>query len=154
MIVARVLRGDAVFGARDAAGRLVGVATTKAPGDRAAPPSFAAERKARWRELGDAARARYDAFAAASDRHKPGAPHLYLNMLGVRSVLAGQGIGRRLLDAVHAHSRAEPGSAGVALSTEDPANVALYEHVGYRVLGRERVAPELQTWALWRPDEA
>ncbi len=149
---ARVLRSDPILGVRDAAGRLLGVATLTAPGERAMPPAFADHREQVWRTLGAAERARYEAFAAASDLHRAGEPHYYLNMLGVRGAFAGQGVGRELLDAVHARSAADPHSAGVALSTEDPANVPLYEHVGYRVLGQARVAPELATWSFWRPD--
>lgn len=149
---ARLLRADPILGVRDA-GRLVGVATVTAPGGRAPAPEFAAIKEETWRVLGAAERARYEAFARASDRHPPPGPHFYLNMLGVRRDRAGRGIGRRLLDAVHAMSRAEAASSGVALSTEDPANLALYEHVGYRRLGHTRVAPGLETWTLWRPDE-
>lgn len=149
---ARLLRGDPVFGAQDAAGHLVGVATLTAPGDRRVPPEFAAERAATWRALGEAERGRYEAFAAASDRHKPPGPHYYLNMLGVRSTHAGSGFGRRLLDGVHALSQADAVSTGMALSTEDPRNLPLYEHVGYRTLGHARVGPGLETWTLWRPD--
>jgi len=149
---ARVARQDPVEGARDAAGRLVGVATLTRPGDVAAPASFAAFREETWAALGAAERARYEAFAAAGDRSVIPGPHYYLNMLGVRRGHAGQGIGGRLLAAVHARSLADPASAGVALSTEDPANVPLYEHAGYRVLARRRVSPGLETWSLWRPN--
>jgi GNAT superfamily N-acetyltransferase len=150
---ARVVRGDAVFGARDPNGALVGVATTTAPGDRPAPPEFEAERAAAWAALGADARARYEAFGAAVAGNHPAEPHLYLNMLGVRRAHAGRGTGRLLLDAVHAHSRGLADSRGVALSTENPSNVPLYEHVGYRQIGHVRVTPELETWGMWRPDE-
>ena len=149
---ARVLRGDPILGVRDDADRLVGVATLTAPGEREAPRAFTEHRERVWATLGAAERGRYEAFAAASDLHRAAEPHYYLNMLGVRQALAGRGIGRQLLDAVHALSAADPASAGVALSTEDPANVPLYEHAGYRILGHERVAPELETWSFWRPD--
>jgi hypothetical protein len=52
---------------------------------------------------------------------------------------------------VHALSRDDPESGGVSLSTENPRNVALYEHVGYVVRGHAIVSPELETWALYRP---
>ena len=41
---------------------------------------------------------------------------------------------------------------GVTLTTEDQANVSLYEHLGYEVVGQETVAPELRTWGFFRPD--
>lgn len=40
---------------------------------------------------------------------------------------------------------------GVSLHTENPGNVALYEHFGYEVTGRGRVAPELEAWILFGP---
>jgi hypothetical protein len=35
---------------------------------------------------------------------------------------------------------------GVTLTTGDQANVSLYEHLGYEVVGQATVAPELRTW--------
>jgi GNAT superfamily N-acetyltransferase len=73
-------------------------------------------------------------------------------MIGVRAGFKGSGLGRRLLERVHHHSPEVAGSEGVSLHTEDPGNVPLYEHFGYEVTGRGRVAPELETWTLFRPD--
>ena len=71
-------------------------------------------------------------------------------MIGVRRASAGQGLGRRLLDALHERSRHDVESHGVTLNTEDPNNISLYQHFGYRVIGHARVSPELQTWAFYR----
>ena len=54
-------------------------------------------------------------------------------------------------DGKHAMSAADPGSAGVVLTTETPDNLPYYEHFGYRILGQAR-AEELTTWTLFRPD--
>jgi hypothetical protein len=40
------------------------------------------------------------------------------------------------------------------LNTEDPKNVPLYQHFGYRVIGHERVSRELMTWAFYRERSA
>jgi len=40
----------------------------------------------------------------------------------------------------------------VTLTTEDPANVRLYEHAGYQIVGLGRVAPEPATWSVFHPD--
>jgi hypothetical protein len=40
----------------------------------------------------------------------------------------------------------------VTLSTEDPANVPLYQHFGYQVTGHTRVAPALEAWVFFRPN--
>ena len=41
---------------------------------------------------------------------------------------------------------------GVTLTTEDQANVSLYEQLGYEVVGQVVVAPELRTRGFFRPD--
>lgn len=105
-----------------------------------------------WAELGSAARARYEAFGAAAARFDVDLPHIHLNMVGVRRAERGRGLGRRLIERVHRLSEEDPGSNGVTLTTEDEANLALYEHLGYELVGRETVAPRLTTWGFSRAD--
>lgn len=151
IVAARFLRRDRVLGIEGADGALVAVAGLVPP-DPPPPPPALAERRARlWRELGDAARVRHEAFGEATQRFKPSVPHVYLMIVGVRRAAAGAGLGRALLDAVHAGSAADPRSRGVALTTEDPANVPLYEHFGYRILGRAELGP-LSSWILFRQE--
>jgi alkyl hydroperoxide reductase subunit AhpC len=38
-----------------------------------------------------------------------------------------------------------PHSCGVTLTTEDPTNVPIYEHVGYAIVGTARVSETLET---------
>ncbi len=73
-------------------------------------------------------------------------------MLGVRRSHAGLGLARRLLDALHERSYRDRESCGVTLNTEDPSNVPLYQHFGYRVIGQGRVSDELHMWAFYRGD--
>ena len=40
----------------------------------------------------------------------------------------------------------------MCLETENPRNVPFYEHVGYRVIARNRYA-DLEITTLFRPDE-
>ena len=136
-------------------GAVVGIATlTPPPGDPPPPtPEVEAERAALWSELGEAARQRMERLVEVWERLKVNGSHYHLNMLGVRRSRAGQGIGRILLDEVHRLSREHPDSAGVSLSTEDPKNVLLYQHCGYEVRHHERVAPDLETWILFRNDD-
>lgn len=149
---ARFERGEPALAVL-ADGAIVGVALVTPPGERPAPPALLAQRDAVWRHLGSEARARYEAFGETAGRFGLAEPHYHLNMLAVKPSRAGRGYGRRLLDAVHALSAADPASVGVTLSTEDSGNVPLYEHVGYRVIGHARVAPELETWVFLRRDE-
>jgi hypothetical protein len=61
-------------------------------------------------------------------------------------------VSRRLLESVHERSHRDPHSVGVTLTTEDPANVGLYQHFGYEIVGQAVVAPGLTTWGFFRPD--
>jgi len=151
-VMARVLRGEPLLGVEGAAG-LEAAAIVSRPHGGAAPDAFRALAREVWGELGAPARARYDAFTAACAPFQVDEPHLHLNMIGVRLDRRGTGLGRVLIDEVHAMSRRDEESVGVTLSTEDPRNVPMYQHLGYRVVGRATVAPELTTWGFFRRDE-
>jgi len=56
------------------------------------------------------------------------------------------------LETVHELSRTDPRSVGVTLTTEVPANVSLYQHFGYEIVGQASVAPGLTTWGFFRAD--
>jgi GNAT superfamily N-acetyltransferase len=147
----RALRDEPMFGVRDARGDLVAAAVTTSRLAPEAPPQLVALRERIWSELGPDARARYDGYVTATSRFAVASPHHHLNMIGVRRALHGRRLGRLLLDAVHELAASDPQSSGVSLTTEWQANVALYEHCGYRVRGYARVAPDLETWTLFRP---
>ena len=149
-VMSRVLRGEYLFGLRTDGG-IEAAAVVSRP-EVPSPPALAALREEVWAELGTEARSRYESFSAACAPFQPTKPHLHLNMIGVRKQVRRAGRGRIMLDHVHAFSRADSSSNGVSLTTENPENVLLYEHVGYVVMGHSVVAPELQTWALYRPD--
>lgn len=147
----RSYRNEPMFGLRDAAGTLIGAAVMSLPTPTDPPPVFVALRESIWAELGAEARARYDAYAAATQRFAIEAPHHHLNMIGVRRSHQGLGLAHALLDAVHGLASADDRSAGVSLTTECAENVALYERFGYRVEGHARVASDLETWVMFRP---
>ncbi len=133
-------------------GQLVAAADVVDPA--AVEPSELDElRAATWSRLGRPAHDRYRDYALATAAFKPRRPHCYLSMLGVRRSAAGTGCGRALLDAVHSHSSAHPQSTGVALETEDPVNVDLYRHFGYRIVGHRRLRGGLESWGFFRPDD-
>jgi GNAT superfamily N-acetyltransferase len=146
----RAYRNEPMFGVRDEAGALVGAAVMSLPVAKDPPPVFIARREFIWAELGVAARARYDAYAAAANFFATAPPHHHLNMIGVRQSHQGLGLGRVLLAAVHTLAGADEGSAGVSLTTERAENVAVYEHFGYVVQGHTRVAAGLETWGMFR----
>ncbi|HEX6790020.1 MAG TPA: GNAT family N-acetyltransferase, partial [Candidatus Krumholzibacteria bacterium] len=97
-----------------------------------------------------AARARYDAYNAAVTPFMPPEHHYHVNVLAVRHEAQGRGHARTLLEHVHSVARNDPESSGVSLTTETEANVPLYEHFGYRVLGEVDVAPGLRAWGFFR----
>ncbi len=152
-VMARVLRGEWLFGVRAAHG-FDAAAIVSRPSGPPSPPAFADLKERVWAQLGAAARARYEAFGAACAPFGPSVPHLHLNMIGVRRSAQGKGLAGALLDHVHALSRADPESEGVSLTTENPKNVTLYEHVGYSVVGHARVSRELESWGFYRADSA
>jgi ribosomal protein S18 acetylase RimI-like enzyme len=149
-VAARVLRGEPMYGLREADGQLSGAAILSWSASTVAPPALDAAREALWARLGAEARARYEAFGAVTRGFEAPEPHWHLNMIGVRRGLAGGGRGRRLLDRVHRHAAADPRARGVSLTTELAGNVALYEHVGYSVTGRARVADAFESWGMFR----
>ena len=132
---------------------LEGAAIVSRPDGSQAPEAFRQLAADVWRELGAPARSRYEAFGRTCAGFNVDAPHLHLNMIGVRRRAQGTGLARKLIERVHEMSRIDERSVGVTLTTEDPANVPLYRHLGYEIIGHAEVAPELRTWGFFRPDE-
>lgn len=148
-VASRVMRGHPIY-AIEEAGRPVAVATTTPSGALSPPGALQPRIDAVWADLGAEARARFDKLVAVWDSIPMPEPNVHLNMLGTLPSHQGKGLGRLLLERVQDLSRETPGSKGVTLSTEDPKNVLLYEHCGYRVIGHARVDETLETWLLFR----
>lgn len=151
-VAARFLRNEPAFGVRDEEA-LGAVALTSRPDAVASSPDLLDLRDAVWSDLGSAARDRYHACGEVWSRLVPPERRLHLNMLGVLPHRRGRGYGRLLLDRVHALARATPGCRGVSLTTEDPANVEIYRHVGYEVVGEAWIGPDLPTWSMFRRND-
>lgn len=150
-VAGRVLRDDPIF-AIAYGPELAAVAACTHPGAPPAPPALDETREDTWRALGPDARARYEQCVRAWEPLGVNEPNLHLNMIGTLPRYRGRGLGGMLLQRVHALSRELPNSRGVTLTTESPANVPLYRHHGYRIVGHGRIAPELETWGFFRPD--
>lgn len=150
-VAARVLRGEPLLGI-DHGGGLGAVAVLSDPNGPPSPPELGVEREAVWSDLGSEARSRYEAFGELYAPLLVTEPHIHLNMIGTRQEARGKGYGRILLEYVHAMSERDPESRGVSLTTEDPANISLYESFGYQITGYARVSAEVETWAFYRPD--
>jgi GNAT superfamily N-acetyltransferase len=146
----RVLQGDALLGISNGA-ELLAAAICTLP-DTSPPPALEQLRERTWAELGADARERYGLWTRAWDAIVDPQPNLHVNMVGVPPRHQGRGLGRALLERAHRMSREREESIGVTLTTERAANVPFYEHLGYRVLDRQPVAPGLETWGFFRPD--
>jgi hypothetical protein len=55
-----------------------------------------------------------------------------------------------MLERVHRLADERPATKGVSLTTEDPRNVAFYQHIGYQVAGHARVTEGMETWGFFR----
>lgn len=150
-LLARVLRKDPILALYDG-GEVIGVAICTMPGLEA-PPDLEEARRRTWAELGDDARARYDEWVRVWATLAAPEPNLHVNMVGVPPRFQGRGTGRRLLERVHAMSRAHPGSRGVSLTTESERNVAYYERLGYRIVGHGRGERGVESWGFFRADD-
>ena len=154
-VAARVLRGESIFCAWNRRDNdlpeLAGAALVSRPSN-SSPHELSDLREQTWSVLGHEARERYEAFGAVAANFATPPDFVRLNMIGVPDTWQGKGVGRALLDRVHQVSAADPESAGVALTTEVPSNVALYRHFGYEVVGAESVTRELTTWGMFRSD--
>jgi len=144
-------RGGPLYGVHGvgAASGLAGAILVTLPAGPSPPPDVAELSAAAWRDLGEEARLRYDAYTAAASFFGELPPHYHLNMIGVRRAHAGTGLGRRLLETVRRLSEEDLQSAGVSLATERPRNVELYRHFGYEVVGHAQVGPGLATWGMF-----
>ena len=132
-------------------GALVGVAGIAPTGEAPMPTAF----QSRWgwfaALIGPQATARIERFGQLTEQHRLPMLYLSLSALGVLPEAQGRGHGRALLDATHALAETHPFTDGVYLDTETAANVALCEHVGYRVVSREQL-DDLTIWCMFRPN--
>ncbi len=150
-VMARVLREEPLIGIMDGSD-LTATALVSYPGQPEIPAELADLRDELWHVLGEGSRSRYEDFGVAAATFDVEAPHIHLDMIGVSHASQGSGLGRVLIEHVHLMSRENDASQGVTLTTENPANVSLYEHFGYTVVGHSRVSPALETWGFFRPD--
>jgi ribosomal protein S18 acetylase RimI-like enzyme len=103
-----------------------------------------------WK-LGPSALVRGAHFVRVAARCHPVTPHWYVVTIAVDPASRGQGYAGVLLRAIHERSEDDPGSTGVALDTQNPRNVTLYERFGYRVTREEDVGP-IHSCCMLRPD--
>ncbi len=118
------------------------------------PPSeiLTLRRKALLERLGESGATRLERYGEIAEGQRPNAPHIYLGVLGVDPTAQRRGFGKLMLEEVQAFSDASPESLGVYLDTENPENVAFYEHCGY-VVQSEHQLDDVHIWCLCRMRE-
>jgi len=149
-LVARTLRKDPILAAYEG-DRISGVAICTLPG-LPGPPDLDEARAWTWAQLGSDARERYEQWVHIWGPINVAEPNIHVNMLGVPPRYQGRGLGRLLLEHVHAMSREHPESRGVSLTTESAGNVPFYVRLGYRLVGQGRIGPGLESWGFFRPN--
>ncbi len=95
--------------------------------------------------IGEPAWQRLDAFESAFET--PDYPHYFVGMIGVRPGSQGRGLARLIMDEVVRTSTTDPRSTAVCLSTESPANLPIYAHLGFEITDEADI-DGLQTWSL------
>lgn len=148
-VAARALRDEPML-AVASGGRYVAAATMSIPGSTSSPPELATLREEVWAELGDEARGRYEGCGRIWQTFDVREPSVHVNMVGVRPAFRGRGLARLLLEEAQSISRGLGWSHGVSLTTEDPANVPFYQHLGYESTAHARIGPKLETWGMFR----
>ncbi len=134
--------------ADDEAGNGAAVTVWRKPGEWRTPPS--AMLRLAWPMLatfGFGLRRALRVQALLEANH-PAAPHWYLEFAGCLPEKHGRGFGGAAIRARLAATDA----AGVptALETANPANLAIYGALGFRVTGTFDVTPALRFWTMWR----
>ncbi|PDW03254.1 GNAT family N-acetyltransferase [Candidatus Viridilinea mediisalina] len=77
--------------------------------------------------------------------------HYTLELLAVAPEFQGQGIGRLLLEDIHARCEQDRQAAGIYLFTGDEKNREIYQRFGYHVLQANQGGP-LTVWHMFRPN--
>jgi ribosomal protein S18 acetylase RimI-like enzyme len=130
-------------------GQLVAVACVSGPESRPEPARFQDAETRLQARLGREAVQRMEAYGRLKERNCPAWPHFYITAVGVRPDQQGRGLGRRLIQHIHRLSIAHPASEGVALDTQSPRNVPLYERLGYRVTAEQQLGPVPCWFMCW-----
>ena len=133
-------------------GKLAAVACVTGTDEPPEPPEMAELEQAFVSRMGPQAAERIEEYVEVKQRNLPAEPHHYLTAIGVHPEARGIGCARALLDYVHALSQSDATSMGVALDTQTPSNVALYEHFGYRQTAETKVG-DVPTWCMYRPND-
>lgn len=95
---------------------------------------------------------RADVMGRTIAGHVPrGEDHLYLRYVGVRPEAQGKGLGGRIIRA--GIEEANRLGAGICLETTRPANVVIYERLGFAIVEEWEVPGGPRFWTMVRPQD-
>lgn len=97
-------------------------------------------------------RQRLNSYRNLTTSAQPNTPHHYLVCIGVTPNVKGKGIGKSLLERIHAIVEADPTSAGIGLDTENPENLPFYQHFGYTLIKTQKLG-DLTIYSMFRPNK-
>ena len=80
---------------------------------------------------------------------RPKSLHYYLVFIGIAPEAQGRGLGRTIIEAIHARVDADIKSVGIGLDTENEVNVAYYETFGYKLI-EQRCIDGVTVYAMFR----
>ncbi|UTR15431.1 GNAT family N-acetyltransferase [Salipaludibacillus sp. LMS25] len=83
------------------------------------------------------------------NNQRPAERHHYLVCIGVAHKEQGKGIGKNLLSFIHEIVDNDPLSTGIALDTENAANIAFYKSFGYHLI-REQSLSTITVYTMFR----
>lgn len=127
----------------------MGVANVTEPGEVQWPESLAHKYEILKSAIGPEATGRLERYSEITDSFRPSDPHYHVGVGGFLPEAQGKGYGRKLLGEIHALSEAHPTSIGVALDTENPRNVPIYQHLGYNITTKTMV-DDMVVWCMLR----
>jgi GNAT superfamily N-acetyltransferase len=146
----RLLVGWPIPTATSPDGAILGVACLSKPEEADEPSEIERETEEFLAAAGPASTERFAAYVDWKTSCRPAGPHYYLTAIGVVPAAQGRGVGRALMDHIHAIVEGDPGADGIALDTQTFRNVAYYQRFGYEVLSRAPLG-DIETWMMHRP---
>lgn len=89
---------------------------------------------------------RYMRFTISS---RPKDYHYYLVCIGIDPQKQGKGVGKELINYIHKMIDADSITTGIGLDTENPVNVDIYKHFGYKLVGFKEI-DKMRIYSMFR----
>jgi GNAT superfamily N-acetyltransferase len=133
-------------------GKIVAVAGINEPIDKPWPQKLHDIYRELQLTIGEESFARLENYENLSSVNEPEEPHYFLGIIGVLPSFHGQDFAKCLINELQKMSLKNIVSTGICLHTEDSNNVQIYEHLGFRIIGKMKI-DDVQNWCMFRPDD-